>query len=148
MLALKLLDLMFVGDAPPPANASRLQRQDSIRRRVEEILDLKQCATDRAVATAAERAGVDQYWVLRQLRINATMAMRRNDRAAAARSLELLGKHLGLFIDKKSIDISYIDDADEYLAEIMAIVDAKTVEHEPAPLAIGHEPTEQDDSVH
>jgi hypothetical protein len=32
----------------------------------------------------------------------------------------------------------------------MAIVDAnnKTVEHEPAPLAIGHEPTEQDDSVH
>jgi hypothetical protein len=30
----------------------------------------------------------------------------------------------------------------------MAIVDAKTVEHEPAPLAIGYEPTEQDDSVH
>jgi hypothetical protein len=55
------------------------------------------------VATAAERAGVDQYWVLRQLRINATMAMRRNDRAAAARSLELVGKHLGLFVDRKQI---------------------------------------------
>jgi hypothetical protein len=98
--------------------------------------------------TAAERAGVDQYWVLRNLRINAVQAMRHGDRAAATRSIELIGKHLGMFIDKKQIEVSYIDDADEYLAEIMAIVDAKTVEHEPAPLAIGHEPTEQDDSVH
>jgi hypothetical protein len=114
---------------------------------IDGILAQKQCAVDRAVANAAERAGVDQFWVLRQLRINATMAMRHNDRSAAARSIELIGKHLGMFIDKKSIDISYIDDADEYLAKIMAIVDAKTVEHEPAPLAIGHEPTEQDDSV-
>jgi hypothetical protein len=64
------------------------------------------------------------------------MAMRHNDRSAAARSIELIGKHLGMFIDKKSIYISYIDDADEYLAKIMAIVDAKTVEHEPAPLQL------------
>ena len=78
------------------------------------------------------------------------LAARRGDTAASNRAMELIGKHLGMFIDKKSIDIRYIDDADEYLAKIMAIVDAnnKTVEHEPAPLAIGHEPTEQDDSVH
>ncbi len=70
------------------------------------------------------------------------------DRAASNRAVELIGKHLGMFIDKNSIDISYIDDADEYLAKIMAIVDAKTVEHEPAPLPIDYEMAEQDDGAH
>jgi hypothetical protein len=62
MVALKLLDLMFVGDAPPPANASRLQREDNIRRRVDEIVDQRQRAADRAVANAAERVGLDEEW--------------------------------------------------------------------------------------
>ena len=36
----------------------------------------------------------------------AVMAMRAGDRAAAVRSIELIGKHLGMFIDKKSIEIA------------------------------------------
>jgi LysR family glycine cleavage system transcriptional activator len=32
--------------------------------------------------------------------------MRVGDRAAAARSLELIGKHLGMFIERKQIDIA------------------------------------------
>jgi hypothetical protein len=48
--------------------------------------------------------------------------MRHGDRSAAARSIELIGRHLGLFIDKTWKDISYIDDADEYLARIVALV--------------------------
>jgi hypothetical protein len=76
------------------------------------------------------------------------MAMRAGDRAAAARSIESIGKHLGMFIERKQIEIAYVDDADEYLARIMALVDAKVVEHEPAPLAIDYEPAEDDDSVH
>jgi hypothetical protein len=40
------------------------------------------------------------------------------------------------------LEIAYVDDADEYLAKIMALVDAKTVEHEPAPLVIDHEAAE------
>jgi len=98
--------------------------------------------------SAAERVGVDEAWVLRNLRMNAVMAMRVGDRAAAARSIELIGKHLGMFIERKQIEIAYVDDADEYLAQIMALVDAKTVEHDPSPLAIDHEPAEPDDSVH
>jgi hypothetical protein len=122
----------LAGFAPSYANASRLQRQDSIRRRVEEILDLKQRATDRAVTNAAERAGVDQFWVMRGLRRNATLAARRGDTAASNRATELIGKHLGMFIDKKQIEISYIDDADEYLQRILEIVNSRTVDHEPA----------------
>ena len=77
------------------------------------------------------------------------MAMRRNDRAAAARSIELIGKHLGMFIDKKSIEISMVDDSDEYLAKIMAIVEGKVIDQEPAPpllqpqLENGHDEEEE-----
>jgi hypothetical protein len=70
------------------------------------------------------------------------MSMRRGDRAAAARSLELVGRHLGLFVDRKQIEINALDDSDAYLAQLMEIVNAKVVEHEPAPLAIDHEPAE------
>ena len=98
----------------------------------------------REALTAAERAGVDQFWVLRGLRRNATLAARRGDSAASNRAIELIGKHFGMFIDRKQVEVSYIDDADEYLAKIMAIVDAKTVEHEPAPLPIDYEMAEDE----
>jgi hypothetical protein len=127
---------------------SRSSRSRSATNASNSVAGMKTAAVSLAELTAAERAGVDAFWVLRNLRINAVQSMRHGDRAAAARSIELIGKHLGLFVDKKRIEVSYIDDADEYLAKIMAIVDAKTVEHEPAPLAIGHEPTEQDDGAH
>jgi hypothetical protein len=101
-----------------------------------------------ALVSAAERVGVDEEWVLRKLRMNAVMAMRAGDRAAANRSIELIGKHLGMFIERKQIDIAYVDDADEYLAKIMALVDSRAIDHEPAPLAIDYEMAEDDDSVH
>jgi hypothetical protein len=85
-------------------------------------------------------------WVLRNLRRNAVLTMRAGDRSAAARPIELIGKHLGMFVDRKQVEISYIDDADEYLARVMALVDAKVVEHEPP--AIDNEPAEPDESVH
>ena len=36
-----------------------------------------------------------------------------------------------MFIDKKQMEINYIDDADEYLQRIMAIVDGKVIDNEP-----------------
>jgi hypothetical protein len=60
--------------------------------------------------SAAERLGLNEAWVLRNLRTNAVMAMRQGDRAAANRALEIVAKHLGLFIDRKRLDITYVDD--------------------------------------
>ena len=54
------------------------------------------------------------------------LAARAGDRAASNRAVELIGKHLGMFVDKKSIDISYIDDSDEYLRQLMEVVNAMT----------------------
>jgi hypothetical protein len=68
---------------------------------------------------------------MRNLRRNAVMAARKGDTAASNRAVELIGKHLGMFIDRTSIEISYIDDADEYLAKIMELVGKPVLEHEP-----------------
>jgi hypothetical protein len=57
---------------------------------------------------------------------------RAGDRAASNRAVELIGKHLGMFVDRKQIEISYIDDADEYLAKIMEIVNGKTIDPRPS----------------
>ncbi len=136
----------IAGFSPDRANAGRLRHRDDISRRVDEILATRTKAIDKALVSAAERVGVDEKWVLRKLRVNAVMAMRAGDRAAANRSIELIGKHLGMFIDRKQIDIAYVDDADEYLAKIMALVDAKVIDDEPP--AIDYEPAEDNDSVH
>jgi hypothetical protein len=52
-----------------------------------------------AANSAAERVGLNEAWVLRNLKRNALVSMRNGDRAAANRSIELIGKHLGIFIE-------------------------------------------------
>jgi hypothetical protein len=113
-------------------NASRLRLHEGIKARIEELQGQKTAAVELATLTAAEKAGLDHFWVMRSLRRNATVAARRGDTAASNRAVELIGKHLNMFVDRKEIEISYVDDADEYLQRIMEIVNAKTVEHEPA----------------
>jgi len=84
--------------------------------------------------SAAYDDRLEQQWVLRNLRVNAVMAMRHGDRSAAARSLELIGRHLSMFADRKAIEISYVDDVDEYLAKLLQLVQAPVLEHEPQQL--------------
>jgi phage terminase small subunit len=136
----------LAGFSPNPANAWRLHQREEVRKRIDEVLDQKQRAADKAVANAAERVGVDEAWVLRNLRRNAVMAMRAGDRAAAAKSIELIGKHLGMFIERRQIDIAYVDDSDEYLAKIIALVDGKVIDNELPVIDIN--PAEPDDNVH
>jgi hypothetical protein len=110
------------GFAPSYANASRLQRQDHIRQRIDEILDQKQRATDKALESAAARAGVDQFWVVRNLRTNVVMAMRSGDRGAANRGLEIMARHLGMLVDRTAITVTMHDDSASYLAKLDALV--------------------------
>jgi hypothetical protein len=132
----------IAGFSADRANAGRLRHRDDISRRVDEIVAARTQAFDKTLVTAAEKAGVSTYWVIRQLRTNATMAMRHGDRSAANRAIELIGRHLNMFVDNKNIEINYLDDSDEYLEKLIALVDAKVVDHKPAPLAIDHEPAE------
>ena len=93
-----------------------------------------------AQLTAAERAGVDQFWVMRNLRRNAVLAARRGDTAASNRAAELIGKHLNMFVDRKEIQFSYVDDADEYLAKLLELVGQPVLEDKaPHALILEHD---------
>jgi hypothetical protein len=85
----------------------------------------------RQALSAAERAGLDHFWVLRSLRRNPTLAARAGDRAASNRAVELIGKHLNMFVDQKVAEINTIDDSAEYLQRLMEIVSAKVIDAEP-----------------
>ena len=124
----------IAGFLPDRGNAWRLQRRHDIRQRIDQLIAGRTRAVDAAVTSAAARVGIDQEWVLRNLKLNALMSMRAGDRSAAARSLELLGKHLGLFIDKNSVEINVVDDSDEYLAQLLELVGKPVIEHEPVQL--------------
>lgn len=65
------------------------------------------------------------------MRRNATLAARAGDRAASNRAIELIGKHLNMFADRKEIQINYVDDADEYLARIMGQLEGPVIDQEP-----------------
>jgi hypothetical protein len=58
------------------------------------------------------------------------LAARHGDTAAANRAAELISKHLGMFIDRKQIEISYIDDADAYLQQMMDIINGKVIDNQ------------------
>lgn len=62
--------------------------------RVKELQEQAEKAVIQAVA-------VDKQWVLQQLVLNAQDAREAKDRSAANRALELVGKELGMFVDRK-----------------------------------------------
>jgi len=108
------------------AVASRFFSRPEIKARVEEIV-AERHALDRQVARkAAEEAEVDRAWIMRHLRHNALAAMRgeplygrdgkvqrdaetgavrytKPNRDAANRSLELMGREIGMFISRHEV---------------------------------------------
>lgn len=125
------------GYAPSKGNAYKLRLRKGVAARIDELMAFRTASAEREVLSAAEQVGVNAVWVLRRLRQNAVLSARRGDTAASNRATELIGKHIGMFIDKKEIQINMIDDADEYLARILAIVDAKVIEGEATKLVDG-----------
>jgi len=107
------------------STAAKLFKKPAVAARVLEIQN-ERIATERTVAAkAAEEAGVDRAWVIRHLKHNALAAMRgspmynnkgvplkdehgnprfgKPDHAAAAKSLELIGRDQGMFINRHEV---------------------------------------------
>lgn len=105
------------------ANAARLAAKDYIRKRVHAILDAKRRSMDLSTDKAAKALKLNKQWVLDRLMRNAEECLENNStRGAANRALELLGKELGLFIDRSEVkhtseDLASLTDA-ELLAEL------------------------------
>ena len=76
--------------------AHELLKKPEVQKRVSEL-------NQQLVKETMKSAKVDRAWVLDRLKENAQEALENRDRAAANRALELLGKELGLFIDRKMV---------------------------------------------
>ena len=88
------------GYTPNRKNASRLKTYEGVQRRVKELQE-----------RVARGVVLDRQWVLDKLIENATAALVEKDRGVANRSLELLGKELGMFVDRKEIRSGPLDEA-------------------------------------
>ena len=145
------------GYTPNSGNAWALRKKPHIKARVKELLAQREKRLEDISAKAIEKAALTKSYVIKGLMENVERAMQkvpvtdaqgnptgvyRYEGAVANRALELLGKELGMFIDRKEVtpktEWDEIDDADElrrrlleYAAEIgedelaMKLIDAK-----------------------
>ena len=99
------------GYSPDDGNACRLTGNDRIKARVQELQEL-----------AVNRVIVDKEWVMAQLVDNA-ISYKDTNPAVANRALELLGKELGMFVERTANEnrtVIYSEEPttlDEWLAE-------------------------------
>jgi hypothetical protein len=121
----------LAGYKPNGGNASELKNSERVSNRVAELLAEKERIHQRATERAIERTALSREWVLERLVENAERAMQARavldgngkevgeyeyQGSVANRALELLGKELGMFIDRKEVgdpgEFAAMDDAD------------------------------------
>lgn len=126
----------LAGFKPDRGNAAHLQQRNVISQRVSELLFDRQQMAVKATEKAVEKLALTREWVLGRLVENAERAMQaravtgpdgeptgeyRYEGNVANRALELLGKELGMFIDRKEVggpgDFDRLED-DALLAEL------------------------------
>lgn len=131
----------LAGFKPSRPNASRLQHDDNISQRITELLADREQIHAQATAEAIQRVSLTKEWVLERLIENAQRALQaeqaknadgdvvgdfKYEGSVANRALELLGKELGMFIDRsmnENVNSTYVvsgepvTDVDEWAAE-------------------------------
>lgn len=98
--------------------ASEMLKRPYVKARIAEL-------TQELVRTSAKDARVDRAWVLERLKENAHEALENRDRAAANRALELLGKELGMFVDRRMVLTGPLEALDaRQLQRLLALAEA------------------------
>ena len=112
---------------------SKIEKSQTVRARIEEL----RAQADRKRAVQAKRQSeditdvlaMDQTWILERLRQVFQVAMDKGQLAAANRSLELIGKELRMFVDRKSVTIDRIEHMDvRQLQAAITEIDGKLAE--------------------
>jgi phage terminase small subunit len=112
------------GYRPNSGNAATLKADQSISMRVAELIEEQAGIARAATEKAAERLSIDREWVLAQLVENANRAMQavavksndgsttgefKYEGSVANRALELIGKELGMFVDRtENVNIEHV----------------------------------------
>ena len=120
------------GFSPTRAKATgcELNRHPKIARRIEELKSLAQTVAA-AGSTApyvplVSEAVLTRKWVLNELMDNVRRAKDQDEITPANRALELLGKELGMFVDRSEVKAMRIEDlTDEMLDAMIAAAKAE-----------------------
>lgn len=108
------------GFKPNRHNGAALARQQHIVTRTGEIQSSEAEIARKATQLAAERLSIGREWVMARLVENANRAMQaeavvrdgmpsgeyKYDGSVANRALELLGKEIGMFVDRSKVDLT------------------------------------------
>jgi hypothetical protein len=93
-----------VGYHPNNGNAYALRHREHISARISELLAERAAQNAQATAKAVEELAITREWVLGKLKENAIKALKvEGGSPVANRALELLGKELGMFIDRAEV---------------------------------------------
>ena len=84
-------------------HASTLRRDPKILRRVDEVLETRGQIQSRGALAAIEHARLTKSAVIEMLLADRELARRNGQSSAATRAVELLGKELGMFIDRAEV---------------------------------------------
>lgn len=105
----------LAGYKPNQQNASRLMLNDVVKARVAEL-------SAKVAERAIERAALTKEWVIEKLRANLERAERSDQGSVANRTLELLGKEVGMFIERREVGApgEFADISDEKLNDEIA----------------------------
>ena len=125
----------LAGFKPNSGNASALAQRPEVLARVTAIQAEQAEIAQRATQIAAERLSIDCEWVMSRLVENANRAMQavavenrdgptgeyRHDGSVANRALELLGKEIGMFVDRSKVDLTAKMSVEEWLESLPSV---------------------------
>lgn len=129
-----------------PSNPSYLAKNKLVVARISELLAGRAKIDAEASHIAAEALAIDKQWIMGRLKENAERALQavpvmvegeptgeyRYEGSVANRALELLGKELGMFIEKSEVrtgPLSVLDEmSHDELSRIAAAIDAERTE--------------------
>lgn len=112
----------IAGFKPNAGNARRLKLDEAVKKRVEAILSERSRVHEKGLERAIERTALTKEWVINRLVENVERAMQaqpvmrdgeesgefKYEGSVANRALELLGKELGMFVDRsENVNINH-----------------------------------------
>lgn len=91
----------IAGYTPSRKNAWKLRQAEDVGRRIAELLAEKERDRQRELKTAMQKAAITRADVMKRLLHLSEVAERDEQHGPAVRATELLGKELGMFIDRQ-----------------------------------------------
>ena len=121
---------VIAGYKPNPSNACNLQKTNKIAQRLTELLVERERVLGQVTADAIKASGLTKAWVIEMLTLNVHRAMQAQammnkdgdpigefqyQGSVANKALELLGKEMGMFVDRsinENVNTDYVVAAD------------------------------------